>query len=434
VQPAARVESIHVKPRLVSAVVTPVALIACVVAAQGDAPPRLPQPAGPFGVGRVSYDWIDNTRLETFSSNPQARRELMVYVWYPTDHKAAQGVYQPGAVQIDRAPGAERLRESPIWPSIVSGALKSHAQDKAPVLRGGTRLPVVLFSHGDTAANSFSYTSAIEDLASHGYAVVAVEHPYSSSAVAFADGRVIFAQSRERLRGDRPAGIPYFEGVEIAMKEMRQIADIEAADLRFVLDRLEDIDRSHSSSPLFRRLDLSRIAAVGHSLGGMAAVRACQLEARLKACVNQDGGTADGVFLKYPDDGALRQPLLVIEATPPPTFTQQELQQRGITRAEWSANVAAIAAWRDRQLHEGAAGAYYVQLHATGINHMSFGDAFLFASTPAARQQAIHNLRLAIDLTRAFLDDVLKKDGRTLFPQNIANTEVGVAVFPPHQP
>ena len=94
------------------------------------------------------------------------------------------------------------------------------------------------------------------------------------------------------------------------MKDMRQLGEIEAADLRFVLDQLERLDKSAKSLLFFRRLDFSRIAAVGHSLGGMAAIRACQLDTRIKACVNQDGGTPDGVFLQYPAAKPLKQPFL----------------------------------------------------------------------------------------------------------------------------
>ena len=43
----------------------------------------LPAPTGRHGVGRVSFDWVDQGRAEVYSSNPQDRRELVVWVWYP---------------------------------------------------------------------------------------------------------------------------------------------------------------------------------------------------------------------------------------------------------------------------------------------------------------------------------------------------------------
>jgi len=51
--------------------------------------PRLPAPSGPYGVGRIGYDWIDPGRPDRYSGAPQAHRELMVYVWYPASTNRA---------------------------------------------------------------------------------------------------------------------------------------------------------------------------------------------------------------------------------------------------------------------------------------------------------------------------------------------------------
>jgi predicted dienelactone hydrolase len=422
--------------RLVVGVTLVVALQAAAPFGQTGPVPHLPKPAGRFGVGRVSYQWTDSKRPDPFSSDSRARRELMVYLWYPipAGQLTDQGVYQPYAKEINAAPGAECLRQSPIWASIASGLVKSHARDNATVAANPRSFPLVLFSHGDTAGNSFSYTSALEDFVSHGYVVATVEHPYSSSAVAFPDGRVIFACNRQHLRGDRPSGIPYFEGVQIGMKDLRLLSDIAAADLRFVLDQLEWIDTSDRSTPFFRRLDLGRIAAVGHSLGGMAVVRACQLDARIKACVNQDGNTPDGLFLRYIDAKPLKQPFLFVDATPPLTFTDEQLTERGITRAEWNKNADAVAETQRRQLRESLGGSYNVQLLAPGMNHESFGDALLSATTTEARQRALHNMVLTIDVTRSFLDKTLKGEANTLFDQaSYSNPEVKIETSSGHR-
>jgi dienelactone hydrolase len=265
---------------------------------------------------------------------------------------------------------------------------------------------------------------------SHGYIVVAIEHPYSSAAVVFQNGRVIQFSDRARLRGDRPTGIPYFQGVQIAMADMRQLNEIQTADLSFVLDRLRVLNESDMSSPFYGRLDWGRVAAVGHSLGGMTAVRACQRDARIKACVNQDGGTADGAFLQYPDTKPLRQPFLYVEATPPLTFTDQQLADRGITRADWTANASKNAETQERQLRGGLSDTYKVQLRAPGMNHGSFGDAPLSATTPEARQRALHNLKLTIEVTRAFVNKYLNDDKTTLL-DTAGNDEIRIRKYAP---
>ena len=88
------------------------ALIACPAVSQAAA--KIPPPTGPFPIGRVGYHWVDRSRPEPHSPDPAARRELMVYFWYPAAKShAAAAVYLPGAPQFDRNPEArERLRAS----------------------------------------------------------------------------------------------------------------------------------------------------------------------------------------------------------------------------------------------------------------------------------------------------------------------------------
>ena len=390
--------------------------------------PRLPVPTGSYGVGRVPFDWTDQKRSNPFATGSNERRRLMAYVWYPTDQKSDDGVYLPGAKQIDTTPGFDRARAGRIWPLVVTGSITSHAQDRAPVAKGTARFPVVLFSHGNTST-SFSYTSAIEDLVSHGYVVAAVEHPYTASAVAFPDGKVIVYADRQTLNRDRPSDVPYFEGVEIAMREMRQLNEIQAADLRFAREQLARLDES-DSSPFAGRLDMAHVAAVGHPLGGMSAVRACQIDARITACANLDGGTPDGTFLRYAGARPLQQPFLYVEATPPPTFTDEQLTDRGITRVEWTANANGVAQTQERQLRESQGGGYKVQLRASGMNHGSFGDAVLSATTAEAEQRARHNLLLTIEVTRAFLDKYLKSSKETLLDRGTpGNQEVTISRY-----
>src|SRR5256885_14740540 len=44
----------------------------------------LPTPTGPFAVGRAIYDWTDDTKLDTLAPVPGTKRELLVWIWYPS--------------------------------------------------------------------------------------------------------------------------------------------------------------------------------------------------------------------------------------------------------------------------------------------------------------------------------------------------------------
>lgn len=131
---------------------------------------ELPAPAGPFGVGRIRYEWIDSLRPDMHSANPLKHRDLMVYLWYPSQKATSgkTGMYLPGAVQMNADPSVQAAMKAEFednWPSIVSGAIDSHAVDNAPVAKAPKEFPVVIFSHGN-GGMSFEYTSLIEDMVS----------------------------------------------------------------------------------------------------------------------------------------------------------------------------------------------------------------------------------------------------------------------------
>ncbi|MGB3786915.1 MAG: hypothetical protein WA949_02820, partial [Phormidesmis sp.] len=44
---------------------------------------RFPYPSGSYKIGTLTYHWVDTNRPEVFSTDPNARRELMVQIWYP---------------------------------------------------------------------------------------------------------------------------------------------------------------------------------------------------------------------------------------------------------------------------------------------------------------------------------------------------------------
>ncbi len=368
--------------------------------------PRLPAPSGPYGIGRVGYDWTDPSRRDRYSSSPQAHRELMVYIWYPasTNRADARGTYLPGAKQMDAAPDIQRgMRDDygANWPLIVSNAIYSHAVDSAPILKATAKFPLVIFSHG-SGGSGFGYTALIEDLVSLGYVVAAIEHTGAAGAVFFRDGRLV------PFHQDPPA--PTLSAEE-KWKRMAESANagIEegGADVRFVLDRLTELNRGNPQSAFAGRLDLNRVAAMGHSAGAEFAARACELDARIQACVDLDGGMVPVAALpEYPDAATIRQPLLFLEA-------YHDESHMGGTHEQHLEYFKKRAA----QLEKCPAGTYAVLLRSPGIMHGSFSDyPFLAAGDdPQKSKAATHNFELITTLVRAFLDKTLNHDKGTLF-------------------
>jgi predicted dienelactone hydrolase len=402
--------------------------------AQLDLVAKLPPASGKFGIGRVGFDWVDQKRPEPLSGAANAHRELMVYVWYPASASRAnspEGVYLPRAKEIEKTPGTSRIKENVfegVWPRVLSGEVTSHAQERALPAKSAKSFPVILFSHGG-GSTTFGYTALIECLVSHGYIVAAIEHTYEAAAVAFPDGRVIPYSEENVRRTEKPPSASYDQMVENAMSWVRARDDVFAADQRFVVDQLVQIN-DNNALPFAGQLDLNRVAAVGHSMGGQASMRACQLDDRIKACVNLDGGNVDGVLIRYSGASAPKQPALYVE-TPFMPISADHLKELRQTRAEW------IQLWRARarkQLRAFEGGSYYAVLKAPGMSHRSYSDQnLLAASGRAAQKESLRNLQLIEAVTLAFTDKYLKGIPSSLLDQGSQkNRDVSIERFNIH--
>ncbi|RST08928.1 hypothetical protein EF910_01540 [Streptomyces sp. WAC07149] len=278
--------------------------------------PVFPEPTGDFAVGTRVLQWTDPLRPESFTADPDDRRTVVVQLWYPARKSPADVPRAPylGRTQDEARTVSAALAEGVGLPGfLVDGAARarSRAVVDAPVAGGGERFPVVLFSPGSGGVRSQN-TAWAEELASHGYLVAALDHPYDSSVVVLADGRTIRATTASS--GDRDRD----EELAVGWTAVR------AADLGFALTRLERLDRGETdgtdgtggtggtgdtggtADPLTGRLDTGRAAVAGHSLGGAAALQAARQDRRFDAVVDLDG------YPHGPTAPALAQPALAL--------------------------------------------------------------------------------------------------------------------------
>ena len=391
-------------------------------AAEARAPAfKLPEPSGRFGIGQVGYEWIDAARPDGYSANPQAHRDLMVYLWYPSKRGASgeRAAYWPGAKQMDADPKTrpQMVEEfGALWPLVASGQFKSHAIENAPAAKSPKQFPVVLLSHG-LGGTSFEYASLIEELVSHGYVVVAIEHTYTARAVTFPDGRVV-VQHEDAV----PAGLSQEQRWKRMMEGATLTINRGAADVVFVLNKLVELNAGEMPKfALAGRLDLSHFAAVGHSAGGDFATLACQQDARIRACVSLDGEMPPvAAFPEGPGGERFHQPVLLLEVDPTgKRMPFSEDQYQDFLKKE------------EGQLKLCPQGSYHVLLNAPGLFHGSFSDYLLRAANgdPVKTEEALHNLRLTESFTRAFLDKNLKGETAPLLDRPAQSPEARVKEY-----
>jgi PKD repeat protein len=201
----------------------------------------LPAPTGPFPVGVRSAFVTDGARIDPATHRA---RTLPIRVWYP----ARTG--PPAAPASYLSPAIEQVAERRLGLPAGSLDIATHALASAPA-RSSVR-GVVLVSPGAGMLAALN-TALVVDLASRGYAVVAMDHPHDSAAVAIPSA---FSQ---RVR-----------------------------DVGVVLGQLSRLVPQRSRT--------TRIAILGHSLGGAVAAQAMLRYPRLAAGVNLDGSPRGSVL------------------------------------------------------------------------------------------------------------------------------------------
>lgn len=238
--------------------------------------PAIPSPSGPYPIGTRIYELTDPSRREIYSGVDEARR-FQIQVWYPSEagSSAERSPWMENAKVF--APTIAAYLDLPSFFLDHLSLVEVPAYKDAQVAARDKGFPVILFSHGWNGFNAQNTGQALQ-LASHGFVVVGVQHPYGAVVTVFQDRRVA-----KNNPSALPGGVPDDE-YEIAA---RKLVDQWAGDLGFALDFLEEQNNS-AESPFHASLDLSRVGVYGHSTGGGAAIQFCGTDARCQAVLGQD--------------------------------------------------------------------------------------------------------------------------------------------------
>ena len=250
----------------------------------------LPRPTGPYAVGVYTGLMRDASRGADALSAPNRdnARELAVQFWYPAKPKTGYGSgrYARLSELRPRYSYKSQIRTDALWQAT-------------PIL--SQQFPVILFGPmwgGSRVQN----TALAEDLASHGYIVVAVDHPFNAALVATTGG-VIESDRQEALNvgtGSSAAGVEAAWAKELG---------IWVADDEFVLHQLSLMNEPGALNGFpwgTPRMDLTRIGAVGHSFGGSSSIALLGIDPRVKSAVNMDGWTFNAI------DHRTTQPVLFL--------------------------------------------------------------------------------------------------------------------------
>lgn len=275
---------------------------------------KLFEMTGGYRVNTVVFTYIDKSRIETFRDTGE-NRKVTTQFWYPAN---AEGRY-----------------------------------------------PLVVFSHGAFGISD-SNMSTYRELASNGYVVASLSHPYHSMYTIDADGNLTI--------GDKSfiqEIIDVNNGVydkETGYKLSQKWLEVRTQDMSFVLDTIIKNAKDNSSEPVYHLIDTDTIGLIGHSLGGAASVQLGRERDDIDAVINLDGDLL-GEEVDFVDG----EYIINHEIYPVPILG---IYTDDMMKLMESVNDSDIVI-PQKLISATAANAY--EVYITGTNHMSVTDLPLFS-------------------------------------------------------
>jgi len=295
---------------------------------------ELPAPIGPFALGTTVLP------TEAFASGTRPSK-FQVQLWYPAE-KDPRGTTTPYVSDsMRRLMREQRYYDQPDCVYDAWGRMRTHAFLDVPA-SPERAFPLIVFLPGEGVSRS-SYVSLAEQFASDGNVVATIDFVH--------DGFMFPLDDTPDAGGEADAAA--------AVKEWAQ-------DASGFLDKLLASEAAYKlPQNVWSHIDHAQIAAVGHSLGGAAALQVCQTDSRVRACVDMDGT----VFGEVAEKGLRTGALVLLSHV---DHTDEELKARGRTREQLEAMGKQRTVEWQRVLVPAGGSVWVMKVKGTG--HFTFSD------------------------------------------------------------
>ncbi|KAK1989224.1 PAF acetylhydrolase [Colletotrichum cereale] len=226
-------------------------------------------PTGSYAVSMTVQGLTDSARLDPYApKNEPHSRQVMISTFLPVDEAKipCSGWERVPYMTPLVAKAYDALGTAVGLPNGTFSAFEMEfCQTTARSCRTSrSKFPLVLFSPG-WGNPRLLHGAMAREVASHGFTVVTIDHPYDPSFVEFPNGTVYEAAN---LDADN-------------ITVVESLTQVRAEDTSFVL--------SHFHKNPIPGVDLNRTIMFGHSLGGATAAAAMLTDSRIRGGINFDG-------------------------------------------------------------------------------------------------------------------------------------------------
>ena len=185
------------------------------------------------------------------------RRRVPMTIYYPAESWTKEYPYMEGQYQRSA-------------PNVIDNGVRTYCGMEPEFKTTIVKAKVVLMNHG-LCGYEMESTVLCADLASSGYIVVSIEHPYGAGIVTYTDGE----------RFESP------ESFDDMRKKLDQLEPLWYEDIITVMEWLACANTSNSFWK--GKLELASMGSVGVSFGGCCSVFAALKNDSLRYAVNLDG-------------------------------------------------------------------------------------------------------------------------------------------------
>lgn len=228
-----------------------------------------------LSIGTRQYSWEDTSRLDDYYGGT---RKVNVQVWYPSEELSPESSRTPYLLFNE-----ELYNKIDGWNESDFKAvqkIKTNSAINAAIDKDLNKAPLLIFSPS-LGGNLSYYTYYAEYFAKQGYIVMGLNHLYESEVIVHSN--MVYQQNERFHDSLKSLKIPEEISAEKYREAMGLRQKILGQDIQFTLNQL-------LTNTIFGdRIDSSKVAVFGHSIGGAAAIYSAILDNRIKAVINMDG-------------------------------------------------------------------------------------------------------------------------------------------------
>ena len=258
-----------------------------------------PKPTGEYAVGTMTFT---SKELRDEVLHPGEKRRISARVYYPVTKDSVQGLEKAQYMSRDMFKGLKDAFKLPLNydKETAAGNNVSECYKDAPQIVG-EKFPLIIFNHGYQSFREGNSFLCIE-LASHGYVVMTIGHPYEGVCTEYDDAAPTFCDKQLLKNANKPM-IPNL----IAMNKLNKmkctdeemVKAIDKYQEKFgvlLIKRLPEWEKDIYTALDYIKQNFSGmvdfdmgVGLAGHSFGGAIAYYLCMKDPQFKCGVNIDG-------------------------------------------------------------------------------------------------------------------------------------------------